>query len=160
MAWIKLDPITRRRFARFRQIKRGYYSFLILVAAIVLSIFAPYLAESRALLVIYNGQWFFPTFEYLPMNIFAQAPPPGWAQGDLETEYLRLQHEWAAERFLYERDAMQAGGDKEKIAGLDAKYPDRGNYIISLGNLCRPVAHFPGGKVFGVLRKYAFRRGD
>ena len=45
MAWIKLDPITRRRFARFRQIKRGYYSFLILLVAIVLSIFAPFLAE-------------------------------------------------------------------------------------------------------------------
>ena len=31
MALIKLDPITRRRFARFRKIKRGYYSLLILL---------------------------------------------------------------------------------------------------------------------------------
>ena len=43
MAWIRLDPITRRRFARFRHIRRGYYSFLILTVAIVLSIFAPFL---------------------------------------------------------------------------------------------------------------------
>ncbi len=64
MAWITLDPITRRRFARFRKIKRGYYSFLILTAAIMLSIFAPFLAESRALGRTYNGHLYFPTFQY------------------------------------------------------------------------------------------------
>ena len=51
-----LDPITKRRFARFRKIKRGYYSLLILTAAIVLSIFAPFLAESRAIAVWYDGR--------------------------------------------------------------------------------------------------------
>ena len=80
MAWIKFDPITKRRFARFRQIKRGYYSLLILLAAIVLSIFAPYLAESRALLVYYKGSLYFPTFQYYTMQTFAQAPPPAWVQ--------------------------------------------------------------------------------
>jgi ABC-type microcin C transport system permease subunit YejE len=72
MAWIKLDPITRRRFAKFRQIKRGYYSLLILLAAIVLSIFAPYLAESRALVVYYKGQLYFPTFQFFNMATFQQ----------------------------------------------------------------------------------------
>src|SRR3954467_14654361 len=118
MAWIKLDPITRRRFARFRQIKRGYYALLILMAAIVLSIFAPLLAESRALLVSYQGQWFFPTFEYLSMATFAQMPPPGWSGGDLETEYLRLQREWQAEGYFYQREARLAGGDPQKLAAL------------------------------------------
>src|SRR6267154_1607913 len=107
MAWIKLDPITRRRFARFRHIKRGYYSFLILMVAIALSIFAPFLAESRALLVSYQGQWFFPTFQYESMATFAQMPPPGWSGGDLETEYLRLQREWQAERYFYNREAAE-----------------------------------------------------
>ena len=130
MAWIKLDPITRRRFARFRQIKRGYYSFLILLVAIVLSIFAPLLAESRALLVSHDGTWFFPTFQYLSMATFNQTPPPGWSGGDLETEYLRLQREWQAERFFYDREAAQAGGDAQKLAALEAKYPNRGNYVI------------------------------
>ncbi len=35
MKWIKLDPITRKRLERFRRIKRGYYSFLILSVALV-----------------------------------------------------------------------------------------------------------------------------
>ena len=130
MAWIKLDPITRRRFARFRQIKRGYYSFVILTVAIVLSIFAPLLAESRALFVSYNGRWYFPTFQYFSMATFNQTPPAGWSTGDLETEYLRLQREWQAERYFYDRDSAQAGGDTQKLAALDAKYPNRRNYVI------------------------------
>lgn len=130
MAWIKLDPITRRRFARFRQIKRGYYSLLILLAAIVLSIFAPYLAESRALVVYYKGQVYLPTFQYLNMTTFNQTPPPGWTAGDLETEYLRLKNEWRADRFFYDRERAEAGSDQAKLAALDAKYPNRGNYVI------------------------------
>ena len=130
MAWIKLDPITRRRFARFRQIKRGYYSFLILLTAIVLSIFAPFLAESRALLVYYKGGIYFPTFQYFPMATFNQSPPPGWAGSDLDTDYYRLQREWRAERYFYDRDAAEAAGDADKLTALDAKYPDRDSYVI------------------------------
>jgi microcin C transport system permease protein len=126
MAWIRLDPITRKRFERFRRIKRGYYSLVILSVAAVLSIFAPYLAESRALLVWYDGKLFFPTFEYFDMATFGQAPPPAWGTGELETEYLRLQREWRVERYLYERE-LAAGGDP---AALDTKYPNRGYFVI------------------------------
>ena len=130
MPLFKLDPITKRRFQRFRRIKRGYYSLVILLAAIVLSLFAPFLAESRALLVYYNGQIFFPTFQYLNMGTFGQMPPPGWSTGDIETEYLRLQREWQAERFLYDRDVAMAGGDAQKFAAAEAKYPNRGNFVV------------------------------
>ena len=130
MAWITLDPITRRRFARFRRIKRGYYSFLILVTAVVLSIFAPFLAESRALFVSYQGHWYFPTFQYFTMATFGQMPPQGWSSADLDADYYRLQREWQTEQFLFARDAMQAGNDQQKLAALDAKYPNRRNYIV------------------------------
>jgi microcin C transport system permease protein len=130
MAFITLDPITRRRLQRFRKIKRGYYSFLILVGAIVLSIFAPFLAESRALLVVYKGSWYFPTFQYLDAATFNQTLPPGWSGTDLEADYLRLQREWQVERYFYDREAGQAAGDPQKLAALEAKYPDRGNYVF------------------------------
>jgi microcin C transport system permease protein len=130
MAWLQLDPITKRRFQRFRKIRRGYYSLVILLVAIVLSIFAPFLAESRALLVIYNGQVYFPTFQYRTMDTFGQMPPPGWSGVDVEAEYFRLQREWQTERFLYNREAAQAGEDKQKLETLAAKYPNRGNYVI------------------------------
>jgi microcin C transport system permease protein len=130
MRWPRLDPITRRRFQRFRRIKRGYYSFLILVAAMVLSIFAPYLAESRALLVWYNGRPHFPTFEYYEMSEFGQTPPPAWGTGELETEYFRLKREWDTERFFYEREVAEAGGDPAAVAAIEARYPNRGNRVI------------------------------
>jgi ABC-type microcin C transport system permease subunit YejE len=130
MAWLKLDPITKRRLQRFRKIKRGYYSLLILSFAVVLAVFAPLLAESRALLVVYQGQVYFPTFQYRTMATFGQMPPPGWSNIDVEADYFRLQREWQAERFYYAREQDQGGVDKEKLAALDAKYPNRGNYVI------------------------------
>lgn len=81
MKWLRLDPITRKRLERFRRIKRGYYSFVILAVAIVLSVFAPYLAESRALLVWYEGRAYFPTFEYFPMRTFGPGAPAGLGHG-------------------------------------------------------------------------------
>jgi ABC-type microcin C transport system permease subunit YejE len=97
MAWLRIDPITRKRLERFRRIKRGYYSFLILVAAIVLSVFAPFLAESRALLVWHDGALYLPTFQFYDMNAFGQEPPPDWATGELEAEYRRLRQEWVVD---------------------------------------------------------------
>jgi ABC-type microcin C transport system permease subunit YejE len=133
MAWLQLDPVTRKRLQRFRQIRRGWWSFIILMTAIVLSVFAPFLAESRALIVSYQGQWFFPTFQHLPMSTFGQVPPPAWDTADIETEYLRLQREWAAERYLHTRELAAArarGGDAAALAALDARYPNRANWVL------------------------------
>ena len=130
MAWIKLDPVTRRRLQRFRHIRRGYWSFLILAAAMVLSVFAPFLAESRALLVWHEGRAYFPTFRFLPMDTFGQTPPPAWDTTDIETEYLRLQREWALERFLHRRELAAAGADPAARAAVDARYPNRRNYVV------------------------------
>ena len=130
MKWIRLDPITRKRLERFRRIKRGYYSFIVLGVAIVLSVFSPYLAESRALLVWYEGRVYLPTFEYLPMETFGQEPPPAWGMADLETEYLRLQREWRLERELHERELTRGGGNPTALAALDERYPNRGHYVI------------------------------
>ncbi len=130
MKWIKLDPITRKRLERFRRIKRGYYSFIILAVAIVLSVFAPYLAESRALLVWHDGRLFLPTFEYFSMETFGQEPPPAWGIADLETEYLRLKREWALERELYDRELAEIGDAPGALAALDGRYPNRGDFVI------------------------------
>ena len=130
MRWFRLDPVTRRRMQRFRRIRRGYWSFVILMAAIVLSIFAPYLAESRALLVWHDGRLYFPTFQYLEMRTFGQEPPAGWDGREIETEYFRLQREWQVERDMHERDRARAGNDAAKLAAVDAKYPNRGNFVV------------------------------
>ena len=46
--------IFRKRLRKFRTIKRGYYSFLLLLAAYVISFFLPVLINSDALAVRYQ----------------------------------------------------------------------------------------------------------
>ncbi|MGF1530352.1 MAG: ABC transporter permease [Puniceicoccaceae bacterium] len=54
------DPLTRRKFRRFRQIKRGYFSFLLLSSICILSLFAEAFINNRALIVRHEGRFYFP----------------------------------------------------------------------------------------------------
>lgn len=58
----QLNPLTVRKLKRFREIRRGYYSAILLVALTVLSLFAELMVNDRAIAVRYEGQWFFPTY--------------------------------------------------------------------------------------------------
>ena len=49
------DSILQKRLRRFKSIKRGYYSFIILVILYMLSFLAPILVNSKALLVCYSN---------------------------------------------------------------------------------------------------------
>lgn len=57
-----LNPQTRKKLRRFRQVKRGYYSFLILAGFVVLLAVGELLINSRALIVSYEGEIYFPTY--------------------------------------------------------------------------------------------------
>ncbi len=59
---LRLNPLTRRKLQRFRSIKRGYYSFLTLVALLLMAAGGELLVNSRALIVKYQGHYFFPTY--------------------------------------------------------------------------------------------------
>lgn len=58
----QLNPLTRRKLRRFKEIKRGYFSFWFICAFTILSLFAEFYANDRALIVSYEGQLYFPTF--------------------------------------------------------------------------------------------------
>ncbi|MCB1664969.1 MAG: ABC transporter permease subunit [Pseudomonadales bacterium] len=62
MSLIKLNPQTLKKLRRFREIKRGYYSFLILVGFLLLSLAGEMLINNRALVVSYEGDLYFPTY--------------------------------------------------------------------------------------------------
>ena len=64
--------VFRKRLRKFRSIKRGYYSFLILLAAYGLSFLLPVLMNSSALVVGYQGKLYFPLFRYYPASAFGQ----------------------------------------------------------------------------------------
>jgi hypothetical protein len=124
MAWIKLDPITRRRFAKFRQIKRGYYSLLILLARYRAVDLRALSRGSRCAGRLLQG----PGSISRPFN-FSHGDIPAasatrWCATDLEAEYLRLKNEWRTERYFYDREQREAGNDTAKLSALDAKYPN------------------------------------
>jgi microcin C transport system permease protein len=54
------NPITERRIRRFREIKRGYYSFLILTTLAGLAALDQLAVGKRAIAVQYEGKWSFP----------------------------------------------------------------------------------------------------
>ncbi|MDN3613175.1 ABC transporter permease subunit [Vibrio kagoshimensis] len=58
----QLTPLTLKKVKHFKEIKRGYWSLIILSTLILLSLFAEVLVNSKALVVKQNNQWFFPVF--------------------------------------------------------------------------------------------------
>jgi microcin C transport system permease protein len=62
--------IFRRRLHKFRTLKRGYYSFLILTTAYAISFLLPILINNKALIVRYQGEYYFPLSRYYPASQF------------------------------------------------------------------------------------------
>ena len=68
---ISLNPVTIKKFKRFRSIKRGFWSFVILFVMIFVSFFAEVFINSRAVMVYYDGEFFFPTYtNMIPGSVF------------------------------------------------------------------------------------------
>lgn len=81
--------MTLKKIRRFRSIKRGYYSFIIITAMILISLFAELLVNKRALIVYYEGKYYFPTYGDMM---------PGTAFGlgyDYETNYRELKERFS-----------------------------------------------------------------
>jgi len=62
---MKINPLTLKKIKRFRSIKRGYYSFIIIITMILLSLVAGILINKRALIVHYEGRYYFPTYGHM-----------------------------------------------------------------------------------------------
>src|SRR5262249_22750021 len=62
---------TRKQWRRFRSIKRGYYSLIVVAALVAAALFAELWVNSRALVVKYGGEYWFPTYgAYIPRDTF------------------------------------------------------------------------------------------
>lgn len=68
---LNLNPQTLKKLRRFREIKRGYYSFLILAGLLLTVSIGEVLVNNRALIVSYEGNWHFPVYtEFHPGTDF------------------------------------------------------------------------------------------
>jgi microcin C transport system permease protein len=71
---MRLNPLTIKKLKRFRSVKRGYYSAIIMAVLILLSLFAECFVSNRALFVSYQGKWYFPTYgDMIPGTTFGEA---------------------------------------------------------------------------------------
>jgi microcin C transport system permease protein len=88
---MNLNPQTRKKLRRFRDIRRGYVSFMILVGVLVISLFGEMLINSRALVVSFQGELYFPTYtNFHPGTDFG-------LDYSYETNYRQLQSQWRDE---------------------------------------------------------------
>lgn len=68
---IRLSPLAAKQWQRFRSIKRGYWSAVLLLVVLALSLIAESLVNSRALIVSYEGKLHFPIYaDFIPGTTF------------------------------------------------------------------------------------------
>ncbi len=68
---MSLSPQSSRRLQKFKSLKRGYYSFIIICTLILMSLGAELLVNNRPLIVQYEDQFYFPTYgDILPGTTF------------------------------------------------------------------------------------------
>ena len=67
---IRVTPLNQRRWQLFRQNKRGFWSFWLFMVLFLISVFAPFIANDRPVLVSYKGEWLYPTFVDYPESKF------------------------------------------------------------------------------------------
>ena len=51
------ESINKKRWRKFKSIKRGYYSFIIIISLYALSFLLPLFINSKALIVKYEGEF-------------------------------------------------------------------------------------------------------
>jgi microcin C transport system permease protein len=97
----RFSPQTIKQWRRFRSIKRGYYSLLTIAAILVATLFAELWVNGRALIVKYDGEYYFPTYgAYLPGETFG-------LDYQYETNYRELAQAFAAERAAAESSGRE-----------------------------------------------------
>lgn len=65
-----LNPIARKRWARFRALRRAWFSLVALTALFLISCGAEFICNREPLAVRYQGRWYFPSFRFYPEDRF------------------------------------------------------------------------------------------
>jgi microcin C transport system permease protein len=87
--------ILRKRWLKFKTLKRGYYSLVVLTVLYVISFFLPLLINNRALVVHYEGEYYFPIVSgYIPGKTFGQDVPGEARYRILKTKFEDEQGNW------------------------------------------------------------------
>jgi len=117
----------RRRLRKFRRLKRGYFSFLIILSLYAVSFFLPLIMNGTPLAVKYNGQYFFPLLTFHSVTDFG-------AEGFGEPDYRALKRQYAEEgRGNWVLMPPYPYGPNETLLDLDAPPPNAPTRAHPLG---------------------------
>lgn len=119
------------RWRKFRSIKRGYYSLLLLVAAYLVSFALPFLVNNKPLIVRYHGQTYFPIVRYYPASEFG-----GKEFG--ESDYRELKKRLAAEGSGWVLMPVYPFSPTETLITAPESRPS-GNHVFGTDDLGRDV---------------------
>lgn len=86
---IHWTPMTLRKFQRFKSIRRGHVSLLILIGLILIAMLDQVVVGKRALVVRYNDQWHFPAFKQGQYNGVDFG-----GEEKSEADYRKLKQDW------------------------------------------------------------------
>jgi microcin C transport system permease protein len=113
------ESIVRKRLRKFRRLKRGDYSFVIVLVAYTLSFFLPFVMTGTPIAVKYNGQYYFPLFRYHSVTEFG-------VEGFGEPDYRDLKKRFAqADRGNWVLMAPYPYGPNEALLDLSESPPNR-----------------------------------
>ena len=86
MSRIQLSPLNRRRFARFRANRRGWWSLHVFMLLFVLSLGAEFIANDKPLLLSHQDELYFPVFKRYAETEFGGEFP---IEADYRSPYVR-----------------------------------------------------------------------
>lgn len=81
-----LTPLTRKRLAKFRANKRGFWSLWLFLILFGISLFAEFIANDRPLLIYHSGQLYVPVFQEYAETDFGGVFP---TEADYRDPYLQ-----------------------------------------------------------------------
>jgi len=140
--------VNQRRWRKFKTLRRGYYSLIVLSICYIVSFFLPLLVNNRAVIVHYNGNTYFPAFRDLfDVPILKNLTTPPFISG---VSLGQLGNEGECNYRLLDAQYEQEDGDNYVILPL---YPYGPLEDITAGNpaFAAPFEEKDGasGRIFG-----------
>lgn len=114
---IRSESLFRRRIRKFRRLKRGYYSFLLVVTGYAASFLLPFLMSGTPLVVKYDGKYFFPILHFYSVTEFG-------VEGFGEPDYRALKQQFEADGRGWVLMPLYPYGPNESLLNLAAPPPN------------------------------------
>ncbi len=148
---MKLSELNKKRLTNFKKNKRGYYSLIIFVFLLVLTLFAEVIANDKPVLLKYKGEFYFPIVVNYSETIFGGIFE---TEADYKDDYISKEIEdsgyaiWPPIRFSYDtinyerKHTHPAPPSKDNWLGTD----DRGRDVLA-----RIIYGFRISVLFGLI---------